>query len=332
MTERIASAARRPALLSRVTLLLGCAWISAAGAADSYPNRPLRIISPYGAGGSYDVIARIMAQKLGEQFGQQVVVDNRPGATGRIGMELGVKATPDGYTLITVGSSQTIAPSVHVSVPYDLSRSIAPIMLFATITNTLIIHPSIAAQSVSEFVALAKAKPGSLRYGSGGTGGITHLAGELFNNLAGTNVTHVPYKAGALASIALLGNEVQMNILNMLNSLPHIQSGRLRALAVTGLKRSQYQPALPTLDESGLKGYAVLEFHSLAFPGGTPQAIVARMNSELAKALASDDVKQKLSQQAAEPLITTPAQFGAFLVAEQAKYARIVKAIGLKPE
>lgn len=332
MPTRIASAAKRPARLLCVTLLLTCAWVATVGAADSYPDRPLRIISPYGAGGSYDVIARIMAQKLGEQLGQQVVVDNRPGATGRIGMELGVKATPDGYSLITIGSSQTIAPSVYISVPYDLSRGIAPIMMFATITNTLIIHPSVPAHSVSEFVALAKAKPGSMRYGSGGTGGITHLAGELFNRLAGTDITHIPYKAGALASIALLGNEVQMNILNMLNSLPHIQSGKLRALAVTGLKRSQYQPALPTLDESGLKGYEVLEFHSLAFPGGTPKAIVTRMNSELAKALASDDVKQKLSQQAAEPTTTTPEQFGAFLLAEQAKYARIVKAIGLKPE
>lgn len=320
------------AMIAAATLTAMSARATDAGMPDTYPNRPLRIISPYGAGGSYDVIGRIMAQKLGDQLNQQVVVDNRPGATGRIGMDLGVKSTPDGYTLITIGSSQTIAPSVHVSVPYDLSRSIAPIMMFATITNTLIIHPSVPAHTVGEFVALAKAKPGAMRYGSGGTGGITHLAGELFNNLAGTNIAHVPYKAGSLASIALLGNEVQMNILNMLNSLPHIQSGRLRALAVTGLKRSQYQPALPTLDEAGLKGYEVLEFHSLAFPGGTPKPIVARMNAELAKALASDEVRQKLSQQAAEPVQTTPEQFAAFLVTEQAKYARIVKAIGLKPE
>jgi tripartite-type tricarboxylate transporter receptor subunit TctC len=247
-------------------------------------------------------------------------------------MELGVKSTPDGYTLITVGSSQTIAPSVHVSVPYDLSRSIAPLMLFATITNTVVIHPSLPAQSVSEFVALAKAKPGALRFGSGGTGGITHLAGELFASMTGTALSHVPYKAGALAMNALLGNEVQMNILNMLNSLPHVQSGRLRALAVTGLKRSQYLPALPTLDESGAKGYEILEFHSLALPAGTPRPIVMRLHGELVKALGSDDLKHKLSQQAAEIVITSPEQFGAFLLAEQAKYAKIVKAIGLKPD
>ena len=326
MLRRYASAATQALVIPLLAAALS------ASAAETYPNRPLRIVAPYGAGGSYDTIARVMGQKLAEQLGQQVVVDNRPGASGRIGMDLGVKSTADGYTLITVGSSQTIVPSVYVSVPYDLTRSIAPIMMFATITNTLIIHPGVPAHSVSEFVALAKANSGSMYYGSGGTGGITHLAGELFNNLAGTKISHVPFKAGALATISLLGNEVQMNILNMLSSLPHIQTGRLRALAVTGLKRSQYQPALPTLDESGLKGYDVLEFHSLAFPGGTPKAIVARMNSELAKALASGDVKQKLAQQAAEIVITTPEQAAAFVLAEQTKFARIVKAIGLKPE
>ena len=307
-------------------------WIAAADAADAYPSRPLRIVAPYGAGGSYDIVSRTIAQKLSEQMGQQVVVDNRPGATGRIGMEVGVKSTPDGYTMITIGSSQAIAPSVHVSVPYDLARSIAPIMLHGTISYALVIHPSVPAQTVPEFVALSKAKPGSLRYGSGGTGGITHLAGELFNSLTGADITHVPYKAGALATNALLGNEVQMNVLNMLNALPHVQSGRLRGLAVTGLKRSQYLPALPTLDESGAKGYEMIEFHGFAFPAETPRAIVLRMNDEMAKALRSDDLKQRLAQQAFEPSITTPEEFGAYLAAEQAKYAKIVKAIGLKPD
>jgi tripartite-type tricarboxylate transporter receptor subunit TctC len=318
--------------LQTAVFLLAAGWLAAAGAADNYPTRPLRIVVPYGAGGSYDVIARVMAQKLSEQMGQQVVVDNRPGAMGRIGMELGVKATPDGYTLITIGSSQTIVPSVHVNVPYDLSRSIAPLMLFATISNTLVVHPSVPAQTVGELVALAKAKPGTIRFGSGGTGGITHLMGELFATLTGTQLVHVPYKAGVLAMNAQLGNEVQMNILNMLNALPQIQSGRLRGLAVTGLKRSQYLPALPTLDESGAKGYEAQEFHALAVPAGTPRAIVKQLHGELAKALGSDDLKHKLSQQAAEIVITSPEQFGAFLLAEQAKYAKIVKAIGLKPE
>ena len=322
----------RPALLSSAAVLLASAWVFAASAADSYPNRPLRIVAPYGAGGSYDIVSRTLAQKLSEQMGEQVVVDNRPGATGRIGMEIGVKSTPDGYTMIVIGSSQAIAPSVHVNVPYDLGRSIAPIMLHGTISYALVIHPSVPAQSVAEFVALSKARPGSLRYGSGGTGGITHLAGELFNSLTGADIAHVPYKAGALATNALLGNEVQMNVLNMLNALPHIQSGRLRGLGVTGMKRSQFVPALPTLDEAGAKGYEMIEFHGFAFPAGTPRAIVTRMNGELAKALKSDDLKLRLAQQAVDPMITTPEEFGAYLLAEQAKYAKIVKAIGLKPD
>ena len=328
MLNRIARTARLPIFAA----LSICVWTAAVDAAETYPSRPLRIVAPYGAGGSYDIVSRTIAQKLAEQMGQQIVVDNRPGATGRIGMEVGVKSTPDGYTMITIGSSQAIAPSVHVSVPYDLARSIAPIMLHGTISYALVIHPSVPAQTVAEFVALSKAKPGTLRYGSGGTGGITHLAGELFNSLTGADITHVPYKAGALATNALLGNEVQMNVLNMLNALPHIQSGRIRGLAVTGLKRSQYLPSLPTADEAGAKGYEMLEFHGFAFPAGTPRAIVLRMHDELAKALKSDDLKQRLSQQAMEPSITTPEEFGAYLLAEQAKYAKIVKAIGLKPD
>ncbi len=332
MSKRTNCVAHRMTRLQTAVFLLAAGWLAAAGAADNYPTRPLRIVTPYGAGGSYDVIARIMAQKLSEQMGQQVVVDNRPGAMGRIGMELGVKATADGYTLITIGSSQTIVPSVHVNVPYDLRRSIEPIMLFATISNTLVVHPSVPAQTAGELVALAKAKPGTIRYGSGGTGGITHLMGELFATLTGTALVHVPYKAGVLAMNAQLGNEVQMNFLNMLNALPQIQSGKLRGLAVTGLMRSQFLPSLPTLDESGAKSYEAQEFHALAFPAGTPRAIVMRMHGELVKALASDDLKKKLSQQTAEPVMTTPEQTRAFLIAEQAKYAKIVKAIGLKPE
>ncbi|HEV7820733.1 MAG TPA: tripartite tricarboxylate transporter substrate-binding protein, partial [Burkholderiales bacterium] len=218
---------------SAFTVLLGLACAATAAAAETYPNRPLRIVAPYGAGGSYDIVSRTLGGKRAELIGQQVVVDNRPGATGRIGMEIGVKSAPDGYTMIVIGSSQAIAPSVHVNVPYDLGRSIAPIMLHGTISYALVIHPSLPAQTVAEFVALSKAKPGTVRYGSGGTGGITHLAGELFNNLTGADTTHVPYKSGALATNALLGNEVQMNVLNMLNMLPHVQSNRLRALAVT---------------------------------------------------------------------------------------------------
>lgn len=315
-----------------VAAVFSCGHAAVSHAAEAYPNRPLRIIAPYGAGGSYDVIARIMGQKLGDQMGQQFVVDNRPGATGRIGMELGVKSSPDGYTLFVVGSSQTIAPSVHLKVPYDLRTSLQPLMMFATISNAAVIHPSVPAQNLQEFISLAKTKPGAMRFGSGGTGGITHLAGELFASMAGAKMDHVPYKAGALATNAILGNEIQFYILNLLNSLPHVEAKRLRALAVTGLKRSTFAASLPTLDELGMKGYDVIEFHSMALPPGTPKNIVARLHGEFAKALKSEDTIKRFAQLAAEITITSPEETGAYLLAEQAKYAKIVKAIGLKPD
>lgn len=310
-----------------------CTSISGtSSAADGYPNRPIRIVTPYGAGGSYDVIARIMAQKLSEQMGEQLVVDNRPGATGRIGMEIGVKAAPDGYTLLVVGSSQTIAPSVYLNVPYDLKIGLQPLMMFATISNAVVIHPTVPAKNLQEFIALAKSKPGEMRFGSGGTGGITHLAGELFNTMAGVKIDHVPYKAGALATNAVLANEVQFYILNLLNSLPHVQANRLRALAVTGLKRSSFAPNIATLDELGLKGYDVIEFHSMALPPGTPQNIVNRLHGEFAKALKAEDTVKRFAQLAAEITIGSPEEHRAYLLSEQAKYAKIVHAIGLKPE
>lgn len=315
-----------------VSALACCGTVAAAVAADSYPNRPLRIVNPYGAGGSYDIISRIMGQKLGEQMGQQFVVDNRPGATGRIGMEIGVKALPDGYTLIVVGSSQTIAPSVHLKVPYDLKSGIQPLMMFATISNAVVIHPSLPTQNLQEFLAFVKSKPSSVRFGSGGTGGITHLAGELFATMAGVKMDHVPYKAGALATNAVLANETQFYILNLLNSLPHVQTNRLRALAVTGLKRSSFAPNLATLDELGLKGYDVTEFHSMALPPGTPKSIVDHLRGEFTKALRNEDTIKRFAQLAAEITIGSPEEHAAYLLSEQTKYAKIVNAIGLKPD
>lgn len=330
--ETILNLMRARPIVSSIVALSWFASASTGQAADAYPDRPLRIIVPYGAGGSFDGIARIMGQKLGEQMGQQFVVDNRAGATGRIGMEIGVKSAPDGYTLLVVGSAQTIAPSVYVSVPYDLRTSLQPITLIATINNAILVHPSVPAQNLQQFVSYAKAKPNSVRFGSGGAGGFTHLAAELFCNMADVRIDHVPYKSAALRMNALLSNEIQMNILNMLNSLPQVQSGRLRALAVTGLKRSSYLPSLPTLDESGLKGFEMVEFHSIAFPAGVPKSILARMHGEITRALRSDDVKQKFSQQTADIVISTPEDLGKYLLAEQSKFANIVKAIGIKPE
>lgn len=307
-------------------------FISDAGAAESYPNRPLRMIVPYGAGGSYDLIARVVAQKLTGQLGQQVIVDDRPGAAGRIGMGIAVKAAPDGYNLIVLGNTQVIAPIVYLKVPYDLNHDIVPVTTVATITNTLMINPSVSARSVSEFIAWTRSKPGTVLFGSGGTGGITHLAGELFKSMSGADITHVPFKAGVFANTAVMNGEIQMAFLNAYGALPLMQAGRVRLLAVTGLQRSRYLPTLPTLDESGLKGYELQEFHSIALPAGTPNAIVKRLYTELVKALSSPELKEKLSSQAAEPAVSSPAEFRAMLRAEHEKYSKIVKSVGIKPE
>jgi len=326
------SASPRRAVLAVVMSLFAPGMAAAAAPGENYPSRPLRVVAPYGPGGSYDVIARLMSARLGEQLGQQVLVDNRPGAAGRLGMEIGIKAPPDGHTMIVVGNSQVIVPSVHKVVPYDLATDLEYVSMVATITNTFVVHPSVPAATVAEFVAWSKGKPGTVRYGSGGTGGITHLGGELFRSMTGADMLHVPYKSGALALNAQLGAEVQMNMLNLLNALPHIQSGKLRVLAVTGLKRSTYLPNVPTMDESGAKGFEVQEFHVLAMPRGTPAFAVARMNQEIGKALASNEVRERLTVQAAEPLHSTPAEARRYVLAEQAKFARVVKQIGLSPE
>ena len=314
--------------------LVATTWLCWAetASAQSYPNRPIRLLIPFSPGGSYDAIARMIAQSLGDAWGQQVVVDNRPGAAGRIGTEMAAKATPDGYTISLFGNNQTIVPSVYRSVPYDLERDFAPVTLVAEIGNVLVIHPSVPAKSVSDLVAIAKAKPGQLNFGSGGTGGITHLAGELFKNAAGINIVHVPYKGSAPAMLELLGGQVQIMLLNTLNSMPHVKSGKLRGLAVTSLKRSRYMPELPTLDESGLKGYDITEWYGVLVPAKTPRDAIAKLHTELVRIIGAAETREQLARQAAEPVTNTPAQFAAFLKADLAKYRRIVKDAGIRAE
>lgn len=315
-----------------VSIVAACLLLAAHASAQQYPTRPVRLIAPYGAGGSYDLIARILALKMGEQIGQQVIVDNRPGAAGRIGMETLVKAAPDGYTLATVGNSQVIVPIVYGKAPYDLAKDITPITTTATITNTLVVNPSLPLKTVAELVAYSKNKTHSVRFGSGGTGGITHLMGELFKSMASADVTHVPFKAGILSVNATLGGEIEMVFLNGFQAAPLIQSGKLRGLAVTSLQRSRFLPQLPTLDESGLKGYEVLEFHSLVAPVGLPPPLLKRLHAEIVKAVTSKDVVEKLTAQAAETSTRSPEELRAFIKSEHDKYDRIVKTVGIKPE
>lgn len=316
-----------------VGALVPCVIFMAASAhaADVWPTRPLRLILPYGAGGSYDAIARVVAAQAGEQLGQQFVVDNRAGAAGRIGMEAAVKSQADGYTFVVVGNSQAIVPSVHLNVPYDLARDFDYVSMVATVANALVIHPAVPAQTVKELVALSRAKPGALRFGSGGAGSSGHLAGELFRSMTGADLTHIPYKSAALATTALLGNEVQVYIANLVNAVPQIQSSRLRVLAVTGLQRSAMLPGVPTLNETVAKGYEMVEFHGIAAPRGTPPPVIDRLNREIEKALALADIRARLAAQGAEPAAGKPQAFMQFVLAEQGKLAKIVQTIGLKP-
>lgn len=300
--------------------------------AQSYPTKPIRFIVPYTAGGSVDAIARMVSQKLTENLSQQVIVENRSGAAGRIGMETAVKATPDGYSMVMLANNQTIVPSVYKEIPYDLARDLAPVGMMATLANVLVVHNTVPANSVAELINLAKAKPGTINFGSGGSGGTTHFAGELFKFLAQVNIVHVPYKGSAPAMNDLVAGSVQMMLLNMLNSLPHIRSGRLKGLAVTSLRRSRFAPDLPTLDESGVKGYELVEWYGIAVPANTPRQIVAKLHDELAKAMNSADVKDRLDKQAVEVALGSSVEFGAFLKADLAKYAQIVKDAGIRPE
>lgn len=305
---------------------------SAAGAADPWPTRPLRVIVPYGVGGSYDAIARVISNQLSEQLGQQLIVDNRSGAAGRIAMELAAKSPADGHTLVIIGNSQAIVPSVHVNVPYDLARDFRYVSMVASLSNAIVVNPTVPAQTIADFVALTRARPGTIRWGSGGTGSSGHLACELFRSMTGADLIHVPYKGAALAINALIGNEVQAYAANLVNAVPQVQAGKLRALAVTGIARVAALPGVPTLNETVAKGYDMIEFHGIAAPRGTPAGIVARLNQEIARALGQAEVRSRLAAHAAEPAPGSPQAFERFVLAEQEKYGKIVRSIGLKPE
>lgn len=309
-----------------------CGFLAAEASAQTYPDRPIRFILPYSPGGSYDAVARLIGQALTDKWGQQVVVDNRPGAAGRIGMEAAIKATPDGHTLIMLGNNQTITPAVYRKVPYDLVHDIDPVGMVATITNVLVVHPTVPAESVAQLLALARLKPGTINFSSGGTGGITHLAGELFKSMTGVDIVHVPFKGGAFAVTGIVSGQTQMMLLNMLNAVPHIKVNRLRGLAVTSLKRSSYLPNLPTLDESGLKGYEITEWYAVAVPARTPKQIVTKLSGEITRIMNSADMKEKLARQNADTAPGTPEALRTFLKADLAKYAKIMKDAGIKPE
>jgi tripartite-type tricarboxylate transporter receptor subunit TctC len=311
------------AILSASTL----AW------SQEYPNRPVRIIVPYAAGGGSDVTARIVAPHLSGYLGQPVIVDNRPGASGLLGHDLGAKATPDGYTLLwcTIGP-MAVNVSLRKKLPYDPVRDFEPITLTADSLQALVVHPSLPARSVKEFIALAKTQPGKLNYGSSGNGGALHLAAALFDLRAGTSMVHVPYKGGAPAIADLAGGHIQVMFATLVTALPHIGAGKFRALAVTTSKRAPMVPDLPTIAEAGLPGYEASNWYGIVAPAGTPRSIVTRLNREIVAILNMKEVTDTFFKQGQVALPVTPQEFRSYIKSEIAKWSEVVKRAGLKYE
>ena len=302
-----------------------------AGAASDYPNKPVRIIVPQAAGGGVDVVARNLAQKLGETWGQQVIVDNRPGANGIIGIEAIAKSKPDAYTLGAAFTSVlTINPHVYKSLPYDTFRDFSPITQTVTNTMVLVVNAYLPARSVKELVALARSRPGDAVYGSFGVGNMTHLAGELLRQEAGVKMTHVPYKGETPAVTDLLGGQVVMIFATSAGVAPHIRSGRLRLLATGGEKRAIAYPDTPTMIEAGFPNVRVTGWGALIAPAGTAQDIVERIYRDSAKHLMAPELRERLSAAGAEPAATTPAEFATFLKSESDKWGRVVRQAGLE--
>jgi tripartite-type tricarboxylate transporter receptor subunit TctC len=301
-------------------------------AAAQYPTKPIRLIVPFAPGGSNDIMARIAAQKFSESLGQQVIVDNRPGASGIVGTELAAKAPPDGYTLLMMSLTLTVNPSLYRKLPYDTTKDLVPVSLIASAPLMLVVNPSLPVKSVKDLIAHAKANPGKLNFGSGGRGTTPHLAGEMLKAMAGLQMTHVPYKGGGPALADLVGGQIQLMLENIPSTLPFAKAGKLRALAVSGKKRSPLVPELPTLDESGLEGYEIVGWNGLFFPAGTASAQVKVIHAQTVKMLAQPDVKERLAALGAEGVGNSPAEFAAFIRAEIAKWARIVQQAGLKAE
>ena len=316
-----------------LALIALAACLCVPAAAQDYPNRPVTLVVPFPPGGSTNIVMRIIADKLSELLGQQIVVDNRAGAGGTVGTRSVAKSPPDGYT-ISLGYTGTLAvgPSLYPNVGYDPRKDFAAIGRVATAPNTLVVHPSFPAKSIAELIAYAKANPGKVNFGSAGVGTVSHIAGEYFASEAGIKLIHIPYKGTGPAITDLLGGHIPMAFAPIPASHENAKSGNLRMLAVTSLTRSTLMPEVPTIAESGLPGYEAVLRYGLVAPAGTPRPIIEKLNAELNKALASDDVRKRLALEGAEPLPGTPEDYAADIDREETQWAKVVKASGAKAE
>ena len=315
----------------RLTAILPVLLLATAHAQTAYPVKPVRIVVPFPAGGSLDVVVRVLAPRLSEALGQQLIVDNRGGAGGTTGTELVAKSTPDGYTVLagTIGGL-AVSPTLNPKLGYNTLRDLAPVVQLVNVSYIVTLHPSVPAKSIRELLALAKSRPGKLNYGSSGAGTGPHLAGELMNLMAGVSIVHVPYKGSAPAQTALMSGEVDLNFENTLLVMPQIKAGRLRPLAATGTTRSKLLPDLPTVAEAGLPGFSASGWYGMMVPVAVSKDIIGKLNTETTRVLRTPDIADRLNNMAAEPAPGTPEQFGAFIRSETDKWAKVVKAANMK--
>ncbi len=320
--------------LKLCALGLFCACATAAAQtpdASRFPTKPIRLIVPFPPGGSNDILGRFLAQKMSDRLGQQTIVDNRAGADGIIGTELAARAPADGHTLVIVSTSYTMNPAIH-KLPYDPVKSLAPISLIASGGNVIAVHPSLPIKTVKELIAVAKAKPGQLRYASSGIGGFNHFGGELFNTMAGVKLVHIPYKGGGPAMLDVMSGQVEMTFCTLIQALPHMRSGKLKALGVGSARRSPLLPEVPTIAESGVPGYDGTIWWGVLGPAGIPGAIVTRLNTEIGVILRDPEMGKRLVAEAAEPVIETPEAFGKLIVNDIGKWSSVAKQAGLRAE
>jgi len=315
---------------ARAISILDLGLFSLSAHAQTYPSKAVRLVVPFAAGGSTDIVARTLAQKLSGMWGQPVIVDNRAGGSTVIGTDIVAKAPPDGHTLLVTPAPFTIVPSLATWLPYDPHKDFEPVTLINTTPLVVVVHPGVPTKSIRELIGLAKARPGALNFGSSGGGGSNHLAGELFNAMASVKMVHVPYKGNAPALTDLVGGHVDLVFNGLTSALPLINSGKLRALGMTSLKRAGALPDVPTVDEQGLKGFQAVAWNGLTAPGRTPRDVIARINGDVLKVIRSPELMEKLRAEGSDPVGNSVDQYAAFLRDEIAKWAKVIKVANIK--